>query len=63
MGNSGWVWIHSFGGLAAAIGLKTKWGLNNFVVSLRLAEHYKVWTRMLSYRFTSVALISEEHGE
>ena len=42
MGISGWVWIRSFGGLAAAIGLKTKWGLNNFVVSLRLAEHYKV---------------------
>lgn len=57
------VWIHSFGGLAAAIGLKTKWGLNNFVVSFRPAEHYKKWNRMLSPRSTSVALISEEHGE
>ena len=57
------VWIHSFGGLAAAIGLKTKWGLNNFVVSFRPAAHYKEWNKVPPHRSTSVALTSEEHGE
>jgi len=57
------VWTNSFGGITVAIALKTKWGLNNFVVSFHPAEHYKEWDRILSHRSTSVALISEERGE
>jgi hypothetical protein len=57
------VCIRSFGGITVAIALKTKWGLNNFVVSSRPAEHYKEWGRILSRRCMSVALISEEPGE
>jgi len=55
--------IHRFGGVAAAIGLKTKWGLSNFVVSLRPQECQEEWNRISPHRSTSVARISEEHGE
>ena len=37
--------IHSFGGLAVAIGLKTKWGFNDFVVSSYVPKHHNQWNK------------------
>jgi hypothetical protein len=53
---------YSFGGIAAAIALKTKWGFDNFVVCLFTPLPYEE-LKETSHRSTSVEPTSEERGE
>lgn len=53
---------HSFGGFAAAIALKTKWGFDNFVVYLFTPLPYDE-LKGTPHRSTSAGPTLEERGE